>query len=142
MAPPNGRAVLVFRGRCGCSIGTMEVPGPRKTGKDSIKACVAGGEALASVESIDTCELRRAIRLSSLRNNSPDLSNYKGKVLMDLFLGSKSSTILASARSDRSAAQPALVSQRRSPWRRPRRMVKDLLISIIPIAGSKSIIVG
>lgn len=33
MAPPNGRAVLVFRGRCGCSIGTMEVPGPRKTGK-------------------------------------------------------------------------------------------------------------
>ncbi|KAJ8546052.1 hypothetical protein K7X08_018635 [Anisodus acutangulus] len=33
MAPPNGRAVLVFRGRCGCSVGTMEVPGPRKTGK-------------------------------------------------------------------------------------------------------------
>ncbi|KAK4712448.1 hypothetical protein R3W88_006961 [Solanum pinnatisectum] len=33
MAPPNGRAVLVYRGRCGCSIGTMEIPGPRKTGK-------------------------------------------------------------------------------------------------------------
>ncbi|CAN4079387.1 unnamed protein product [Withania somnifera] len=33
MAPPNGRAVLVYRGRCGCSIGTMEVPGPRKSGK-------------------------------------------------------------------------------------------------------------
>ncbi|KAG8384690.1 hypothetical protein BUALT_Bualt04G0144200 [Buddleja alternifolia] len=30
MAPPNGRAVLVFRASCGCSIGTMEVPGPRK----------------------------------------------------------------------------------------------------------------
>lgn len=33
MAPPNGRALLVYRGRCGCSIGTMEVSGPRKTGK-------------------------------------------------------------------------------------------------------------
>lgn len=30
MAPPNGRAVLLFRGRCGCSVGIMEVPGPRK----------------------------------------------------------------------------------------------------------------
>ncbi|KAF7129681.1 hypothetical protein RHSIM_Rhsim10G0032900 [Rhododendron simsii] len=30
MAPPNGRAVLLFRGRCGCSVGRMEVPGPRK----------------------------------------------------------------------------------------------------------------
>ncbi|XP_009598835.1 uncharacterized protein At5g19025-like [Nicotiana tomentosiformis] len=33
MAPPNGRAVLIFRGRCGCSVGTMEVPGPKKTRK-------------------------------------------------------------------------------------------------------------
>ncbi|KAM3363825.1 hypothetical protein P3S68_018679 [Capsicum galapagoense] len=33
MAPPNGRAILVYRGRCGCAIGTMEVPGPRKSGK-------------------------------------------------------------------------------------------------------------
>nr|GLL18718.1 uncharacterized protein At5g19025-like [Ipomoea trifida]GMC57004.1 uncharacterized protein At5g19025-like [Ipomoea batatas]GMC67321.1 uncharacterized protein At5g19025-like [Ipomoea batatas]GMC73532.1 uncharacterized protein At5g19025-like [Ipomoea batatas]GME15461.1 uncharacterized protein At5g19025-like [Ipomoea batatas] len=33
MAPPNGRAVLVFRARCGCSVGTMEVPGPRKPRK-------------------------------------------------------------------------------------------------------------
>lgn len=33
MAPPNGRAVLVFRARCGCSVGRMEVPGPRKTRK-------------------------------------------------------------------------------------------------------------
>lgn len=30
IAPPNGRAVLVFRSRCGCSVGRMEVPGPRK----------------------------------------------------------------------------------------------------------------
>lgn len=30
MAPPNGRAVLIFRARCGCSVGRMEVPGPRK----------------------------------------------------------------------------------------------------------------
>ncbi|CAA0820255.1 Ribosomal protein L34e superfamily protein [Striga hermonthica] len=30
MAPPNGRAVLVFRTRCGCSVGRMEVMGPRK----------------------------------------------------------------------------------------------------------------
>ena len=30
MAPPNGRAVLVFRARCGCSVGRMEVPGPKK----------------------------------------------------------------------------------------------------------------
>lgn len=30
MAPPNGRAVLVFRGRCGCSVGRLEVPGPKK----------------------------------------------------------------------------------------------------------------
>ncbi|KAL6521719.1 hypothetical protein OROGR_018288 [Orobanche gracilis] len=33
MAPVNGRAVLVFRARCGCSVGTMEVPGPRKSRK-------------------------------------------------------------------------------------------------------------
>ncbi|CAI9109717.1 OLC1v1009590C1 [Oldenlandia corymbosa var. corymbosa] len=33
MAPPNGRAVLVFRARCGCSIGSMEVPGPKKSRK-------------------------------------------------------------------------------------------------------------
>jgi hypothetical protein len=30
MAPPNGRVVLVFRARCGCSLGRMEVPGPKK----------------------------------------------------------------------------------------------------------------
>ncbi|KAG4911636.1 hypothetical protein AAZX31_19G021900 [Glycine max] len=30
MAPPNGRAVLVLRARCGCSVGRLEVPGPRK----------------------------------------------------------------------------------------------------------------
>ncbi|XP_052198098.1 uncharacterized protein At5g19025-like [Diospyros lotus] len=33
MAPPNGRAVLVFRARCGCSVGKMEVPGPKKPRK-------------------------------------------------------------------------------------------------------------
>lgn len=33
MAPPNGRAVLVFRARCGCSVGRMEVPGPKKLRK-------------------------------------------------------------------------------------------------------------
>lgn len=33
MAPPNGRAILVFRGRCGCSVGRMEVPGSQKTRK-------------------------------------------------------------------------------------------------------------
>ncbi|KAJ4832969.1 hypothetical protein Tsubulata_010142 [Turnera subulata] len=33
MAPPNGRAVLVFRARCGCSVGRLEVPGPRKQKK-------------------------------------------------------------------------------------------------------------
>ncbi|GAA0138683.1 hypothetical protein LIER_00381 [Lithospermum erythrorhizon] len=31
MAPPNGRAVLIFRARCGCSIGRLEVPGPKKS---------------------------------------------------------------------------------------------------------------
>ncbi|GMY13682.1 At5g19025 [Fagus crenata] len=30
MAPPNGRAVLVFRARCGCSVGRLEVPGLKK----------------------------------------------------------------------------------------------------------------
>ncbi|KAG2300436.1 hypothetical protein Bca4012_012057 [Brassica carinata] len=30
MAPPNGRAVLVFRAKCGCSVGRLEVPGPKK----------------------------------------------------------------------------------------------------------------
>ncbi|KAM1112207.1 hypothetical protein EV2_046231 [Malus domestica] len=30
MAPPNGRAVLLFRARCGCSVGRLEVPGPKK----------------------------------------------------------------------------------------------------------------
>lgn len=30
MAPPNGRAILVFRARCGCSAGILEVPGPKK----------------------------------------------------------------------------------------------------------------
>ncbi|KAK1432869.1 hypothetical protein QVD17_09771 [Tagetes erecta] len=33
MAPINGRAVLVFRARCGCSVGRMEVPGPKKNHK-------------------------------------------------------------------------------------------------------------
>lgn len=33
IAPPNGRAVLIFRARCGCSVGRMEVPGPRKARK-------------------------------------------------------------------------------------------------------------
>lgn len=33
MAPPNGRAVLVFRARCGCSVGRLEVPGPRRLRK-------------------------------------------------------------------------------------------------------------
>ncbi|KAL2532086.1 Ribosomal protein L34e superfamily protein [Abeliophyllum distichum] len=33
MAPPKGRAVLVFRARCGCSVGRMEVPGPKKSRK-------------------------------------------------------------------------------------------------------------
>ncbi|KAH7845371.1 hypothetical protein Vadar_001295 [Vaccinium darrowii] len=33
MAPPNGKAVLVFKGRCGCSVGRMEVPGPKKPRK-------------------------------------------------------------------------------------------------------------
>ncbi|KAK8693339.1 hypothetical protein V6N13_070924 [Hibiscus sabdariffa] len=30
MAPVNGRAVLMFRARCGCSVGRLEVPGPKK----------------------------------------------------------------------------------------------------------------
>ncbi|CAL0321740.1 unnamed protein product [Lupinus luteus] len=30
MAPPNGRAVLVLKARCGCPVGRLEVPGPRK----------------------------------------------------------------------------------------------------------------
>ncbi|KAK9067220.1 hypothetical protein SSX86_014546 [Deinandra increscens subsp. villosa] len=33
MAPINGRAVLVYRARCGCSVGRMEVPGPKKNHK-------------------------------------------------------------------------------------------------------------
>lgn len=33
MAPPNGRAVLVLRGKCGCSVGRLEVPGPKKNRK-------------------------------------------------------------------------------------------------------------
>lgn len=33
MAPINGRAVLVFRARCGCSVGRMEVLGPKKNTK-------------------------------------------------------------------------------------------------------------
>lgn len=33
MAPVNGRAVLVFRARCGCSVGRLEVPGQKKQRK-------------------------------------------------------------------------------------------------------------
>jgi len=33
MAPVNGRAVLVLRGKCGCSVGRLEVPGPKKNRK-------------------------------------------------------------------------------------------------------------
>ncbi|KAJ6734722.1 hypothetical protein OIU79_001898 [Salix purpurea] len=33
MAPTNGRAVLVFRARCGCSVGRLEVPGTKKPKK-------------------------------------------------------------------------------------------------------------
>nr|XP_043614287.1 uncharacterized protein At5g19025-like [Erigeron canadensis] len=37
MAPVNGRAVLVFRAKCGCSLGRMEVPGPKKNNNKKIK---------------------------------------------------------------------------------------------------------
>lgn len=30
MAPPNGRAVLILRAKCGCSVGTLQVPAPKK----------------------------------------------------------------------------------------------------------------
>ncbi|KAI8541653.1 hypothetical protein RHMOL_Rhmol08G0079000 [Rhododendron molle] len=33
MAPPNGRAVLDFKARCGCSVGRMEVLGPKRPRK-------------------------------------------------------------------------------------------------------------
>ncbi|KAK8260439.1 hypothetical protein V6Z11_D13G121200 [Gossypium hirsutum] len=33
MPPINGRAVLVFQARCGCSVGRLEVPGPKKQRK-------------------------------------------------------------------------------------------------------------
>lgn len=33
MAPPNGRTVLMFRARCGCVIGSLAVPGPKKQRK-------------------------------------------------------------------------------------------------------------
>lgn len=33
MAPPNGRAILLFRERCGCSVGKLVVPGPRRLRK-------------------------------------------------------------------------------------------------------------
>ncbi|XVF60557.1 hypothetical protein PTKIN_Ptkin08bG0057500 [Pterospermum kingtungense] len=33
IAPVNGRTVLVFRARCGCPIGRLEVPGPKKERK-------------------------------------------------------------------------------------------------------------
>ncbi|PPD78623.1 hypothetical protein GOBAR_DD24451 [Gossypium barbadense] len=33
MAPVNGRAVFVFQARCGCSVGRLEVPGPKKQRK-------------------------------------------------------------------------------------------------------------
>ncbi|KAM6550030.1 hypothetical protein CsatB_021706 [Cannabis sativa] len=37
MAPPNGRAVLIFRARCGCSVGRLEVPGIKKQQQRKIK---------------------------------------------------------------------------------------------------------
>lgn len=33
MAPPNGRAVLLYRARCGCSLGRLVVPGPTRVRK-------------------------------------------------------------------------------------------------------------
>lgn len=33
IAPINGRAVLILRARCGCSVGRLEVPGPKKPKK-------------------------------------------------------------------------------------------------------------
>ncbi|XP_077250038.1 uncharacterized protein At5g19025-like [Tasmannia lanceolata] len=33
IAPPNGRAVIVFQARCGCAVGRMEVGGPKKVRK-------------------------------------------------------------------------------------------------------------
>ncbi|KAF7820522.1 60S ribosomal protein L34 [Senna tora] len=33
MAPPNGRAVLILRAKCGCSVGRLQVPGPKKNRK-------------------------------------------------------------------------------------------------------------
>ncbi|CAN8299959.1 unnamed protein product [Cochlearia groenlandica] len=37
MAPPNGRAVLAFRAKCGCCVGRLEVPGPKKLQQRKIK---------------------------------------------------------------------------------------------------------
>ncbi|KAI4339585.1 hypothetical protein MLD38_024509 [Melastoma candidum] len=37
MAPVNGRAVLVFRARCGCVIGQLEVPGLKKHRKVKLR---------------------------------------------------------------------------------------------------------
>ncbi|KAK8483424.1 hypothetical protein V6N11_057138 [Hibiscus sabdariffa] len=34
MAPINGRAVLLFQARCGCPVGRLEVPGPKKQRKN------------------------------------------------------------------------------------------------------------
>lgn len=33
VAPDNGRAILILRARCGCSVGKLEVPGPKKQPK-------------------------------------------------------------------------------------------------------------
>ncbi|CAI9767085.1 unnamed protein product [Fraxinus pennsylvanica] len=48
MAPPNGRAVLVFRARCGCSIGRMDVPGPKKSRK-AFSAIADAANVLVSI---------------------------------------------------------------------------------------------
>ncbi|KAM7267095.1 hypothetical protein ACFE04_009261 [Oxalis oulophora] len=49
MAPPNGRAVLIFRARCGCSIGRLEVPGPKKQIRKNIEHPSIHRPALVSV---------------------------------------------------------------------------------------------
>ncbi|KAI3503317.1 hypothetical protein L1887_31757 [Cichorium endivia] len=33
IAPANGRVVLIFRSRCGCSVGRMEVPGSKRNNR-------------------------------------------------------------------------------------------------------------
>ncbi|XP_006827280.2 uncharacterized protein At5g19025 [Amborella trichopoda] len=47
LAPPNGRAVLIFRAKCGCPIGRMQAWGSKKPRRSKKQGTISGAKKLS-----------------------------------------------------------------------------------------------